>query len=97
MIEATLLMEEDEASDPLDVGLLCAEVIVPGAPSVAHLVEELGLLMSTSVSHMEHTCSHGKRRKDMAPLEYCARVHYNKNSLDSRRAHSAVGEPVTVR
>ncbi len=40
----TLVMEDDEASDPLHVGFFCAEAIVSGAQSVTHLFQEFGLL-----------------------------------------------------
>lgn len=39
----TLLMEEDEATDPVDVGFFGADAVVHGADAFADLVKQLGL------------------------------------------------------
>ena len=40
----TFLMKEDEALNPVDVGLFCSKTVVPEANRRADLVEQLGLL-----------------------------------------------------
>ena len=85
LLGVTLVMKDDEASDPLHIGFFGAEAIVSGAQSVTHLFEEFGLLTTTGVSDREHTFTHGKRRKAHYNVMYPAHVYTIKKLSNSQR------------